>query len=128
MLGEPGPRSGLEGRRNRLHISNVFEHVAVAIGSKVAGLSAVGWMTLRLRKGAHVFAPAIGAGSAVLVFGTFQVALVSTDVRARGRMQRGACRGRPVMVAVCRLGNTRCEPSEFLSRFTTCDTKRPLAR
>lgn len=57
-------------------ISNVFEYVAVIVLSNVAAFLAVGWITLALRRGAHVFEPALGAGGAVLVFGVIQLALV----------------------------------------------------
>ncbi|HEU4583113.1 MAG TPA: hypothetical protein VFS67_32860 [Polyangiaceae bacterium] len=54
----------------------VVERPLVSQMANAGAFSSVGWMTLQLRRGAHVLQPALGAASAVFVFGVLQIALI----------------------------------------------------
>jgi hypothetical protein len=54
----------------------VVERPLVSQMANAAAFSSVGWMTLQLRRRAHVLQPALGAGGAVLLFGLLQILLM----------------------------------------------------
>ena len=54
----------------------VVERPLVSQMANAGAFSSVGWMTLQLRRRAHVLQPALGAGGTVFVFGVLQILLI----------------------------------------------------
>jgi hypothetical protein len=65
----------------------VVERPLVTQMANAAAFSSVGWMTLQLRRRAHVLQPALGAGGAVFLLGVLQILLMPALQHSYGLRQ-----------------------------------------